>query len=329
MKLITAIFLLAAALFSVANADSSFIKGKYPDFDKLVNGYVDRDLEIDADIAPTLTSARDAYSAELDKIIDGYNDKQRPDEAEKIQKEVERFHRNGLKGYPSDEQPTAVKIAWSDMLRTVEQAEKEVRPRRQKIRNLFLRALGGIESSFREAKDGEGLALAGKARACVSIRDLIEDDRLAETKIYGESKNPWRDVANQGGYIVGFETSTGQWWQHQVLGEMKPIFETLDGPTEGARRGGGSGEVTLAKEGYAVGGLSIRSGDVVNAVQIIFMRINPDGMSLDTKDSYRSEWLGGKGGGKPNDIDSRGHLIVGVTGKTGDIIDGLGLVYLR
>jgi hypothetical protein len=37
----------------------------------------------------------------------------------------------------------------------------------------------------------------------------------------------------------------------------------------------------------------VRSGEVVDSVQIVFMRINPGGLSLNPQDSYLSDWLGG------------------------------------
>ena len=63
--------------------------------------------------------------------------------------------------------------------------------------------------------------------------------------------------------------------------------------------------------------------------KIIFMRINPDGLSLNPQDFYVTDWLGGEGGGKGREISARGRLVVGVTGRTGDVVEGLGLVYLK
>lgn len=320
--------LLPVLTFS-AKAEHLFTEGKNPELDRLVAAYLEKDREIDSEIEPRVAAARDKYIDDLDRIMDDLNEKRRPDEVEKIQKGIKRYQRTGMKGAPANDQPSAVKLAWTAMTRSVETAEAEVRPKREGIRTQFLRGLSEIETSLRQAKDAEGLVLALRARACINIRGAIEKDRLATTEIFGSKDAPWKDVAGQGGYVVGFQTNSGQWWEHRVLGEMKPVFETLEGLAEGSPRGNNGGEIVLAKKGYAVGGLSVRSGDVVNAVQIIFMRINADGMSLDPKDSYLSDWLGGKGGGKPKDISGRGRMVVGVTGNSGDIIDGLGLVFLR
>ena len=136
-------------------------------------------------------------------------------------------------------------------------------------------------------------------------------------------------MPREGGYLVGFDLGKGGWFQFTVAGLMTPVFETVNGPRDGEPRGHAVGERVLAKEGYAVGGLIVRGGVVVNTVKIIFMRINPDGVSLDPHDSYVSDWLGGEGGGLAKEINAHGHLAIGVTGTTSDVVDSIGLVYLK
>lgn len=49
------------------------------------------------------------------------------------------------------------------------------------------------------------------------------------------------------------------------------------------------------------------------------------GDHLDPSDAYRSEWLGGKGSGE-HQLGGDGKPVVGVFGKAGDWVDGVGII---
>jgi hypothetical protein len=127
-----------------------------------------------------------------------------------------------------------------------------------------------------------------------------------------------------GGYVVGFEASQGG-----VLEGLKPIFMTASGLRDGEPRGRSGSIRILAKDGYAVGGLVVRSASVVDSVQVVFMRINPDGVSLNPQDAYVSDPVGGRGGNAAKEVSARGRLVVGVIGGTGEWVESIGLVYLK
>lgn len=173
--------------------------------------------------------------------------------------------------------------------------------------------------------DAEGLALIKRAKTCLAIRRAIESDRVSMTEILGDAQREARDVAKEGGYLVGFELAE----RHGNLGCWRPIFATASGLRDGNRRGIESGARVLAKQGYAVGGMRVKRSTFIDSVQIIFMRIKPDGLSLDPKDFYVSDSFGGKGGGKAEELTANGRLIVGVTGYAGHYIAGVGFVYLK
>jgi hypothetical protein len=48
---------------------------------------------------------------------------------------------------------------------------------------------------------------------------------------------------------------------------------------------------TLAREGYAVGGITAKTKTYVNGIPITFMKLTADG-KLDPSDSYTTDWLG-------------------------------------
>ncbi len=299
-----------------------------PALDQLVTDYEAQEKAIDDEIEPQLKAARDRYSADLQAFANKYNQARRPDEADKFKHEIKRFEERGMNGEPAKSAPAEVRSAWANLLKSTATTSQSVALKRNTARSKFLQSLTPVEQDFRAKNDAEGAASARRARAAVSIRAAVEAGRVAVTDLAGKGEG-WQDIAREGGYIVGFEAGKGGWFQFSVLGGLRPIFATAHGERPGERRGKASGKRVVAKDGYAVGGLQVRSGDVVNCVEIIFMRINPDGISLNPQDTYVTDWLGGEGGGKPREINPRGRMIVGVTGSTGDVVNSLGLVYLR
>jgi len=67
----------------------------------------------------------------------------------------------------------------------------------------------------------------------------------------------------------------------------------------------------MAKEGYAVGALNVKTNSTVTAFQVVYMKIKSD-KTLDTKDTYTSEWIGEAG---PNDkegtVTGNGRKVIG------------------
>jgi hypothetical protein len=81
----------------------------------------------------------------------------------------------------------------------------------------------------------------------------------------------------------------------------------------------------LAKPGYAVGGITLRTGLNIDGMSVTFMRIS--GRALDPNQSYVSEWLGGRTGGTQKSVSGDGAPVVGVFGnQDANHIYSLGLV---
>ena len=78
----------------------------------------------------------------------------------------------------------------------------------------------------------------------------------------------------------------------------------------------------MAKPGYAVGAIRARAGLALNALQLVFYRV--DGQRLDPGDSYESPWVGCDGGG-PFDLDAHGDPIIGVFGTWVEDLVSIGI----
>ena len=107
------------------------------------------------------------------------------------------------------------------------------------------------------------------------------------------------------------------------------IYQTGDQQTFGTQRGTDVSRLvtTVAKPGYAVGAITVKAGLGIDGFSITFMKVGAG--QLDPSDSYESDWIGGKGGGKPQKLAGDGGLVVGLVGKTNKTnAGGIGLLVL-
>jgi hypothetical protein len=122
--------------------------------------------------------------------------------------------------------------------------------------------------------------------------------------------------------VIGVEYWTGAWDQEPCLARLIPVYAT-EQPVEGAA------QRLLAKPGYAVGALTVRTKRYVNAVQVTFMKLGPDG-KLDPKDKYTSDWFGAtEVKGKEVNLGGDGRAVVGLSCKQGAILNAVALVMDR
>jgi hypothetical protein len=131
------------------------------------------------------------------------------------------------------------------------------------------------------------------------------------------------DQAPEGGVLVGLVLSQGKNWGG-ALQAVQPVYQLEDRYELGKRHGspGGNEVQVLAKPGYAVGGLRIRSGLVLNALQLVFMRL--EGNKLNPRDNYESDWIGSEGGG-PAEFLGEGRALAGVFGNFKQDLHGMGV----
>ena len=84
----------------------------------------------------------------------------------------------------------------------------------------------------------------------------------------------------------------------------------------------------VARPGYAVGAINTRTGLLLDAFQLVFMKLKNG--RLDPDDSYMTNWLGDPRGGGPRDALGAGKLVIGIHGRSnGREINGLGLLVVE
>ena len=114
-----------------------------------------------------------------------------------------------------------------------------------------------------------------------------------------------------------------------VLDGMQPIYRTPQGLVLGHPYEGEGIRLppAVAKQGYAVGGMVLKSGADVDGMRLLFMRVQGD--RLDPSDSYQSEWFGGRGGGGETKVGADGRAILGIYGNKRRTHASLGLILPR
>jgi hypothetical protein len=176
----------------------------------------------------------------------------------------------------------------------------------------------GLVAYSGETLQGLGLMLAGahtvNLAAAPAMPAELRTAAYARPRLRAgrEDGLPFSDEAPAGALLAGLICVQGNNWGGALHG-VQPIYQTSTGYVTGQRHGAPGGEEhhVVARPGYAVGAIKARAGLVLNAVQVVFYRI--DGQRLDPNDRYESEWVGSDGGGL-NELDGRGDPIIGVFG---------------
>jgi predicted Zn finger-like uncharacterized protein len=138
------------------------------------------------------------------------------------------------------------------------------------------------------------------------------------------SGKSFESKAPQGGLLIGMQVIHFQIGSHVEVKAIQPLYLVDGRPVPDARFGGGGQSKTVAKPGYAVGGMRATVGAVVHGVQFVYMRIK--GKQLDPRDSYDSEWLGSNQRGGEQTVIGRGRPVLGIFGSYGTFLNGLGFL---
>jgi hypothetical protein len=156
-------------------------------------------------------------------------------------------------------------------------------------------------------------ALAGNSPFWGNLRQSVEQRRYTTHNILGGGFGnvPFSDTLPEGGVLLGFfagEDDGGH------VGFLQPIYLAAQGEKVGQAYGVPRRPVQClkAKTGYALGGIDARNGGVMDALTLVFMKV--EGERVNPADRYNSVALGGQGGG-PGTFSSSGSLLVGVHGK--------------
>jgi hypothetical protein len=142
-----------------------------------------------------------------------------------------------------------------------------------------------------------------------------------------DERERFREVAPPGGLLVGVRVGYINAFGGSKIGAVEPIFQNGVAYVDG-KPNGKSIPLSLsvvARPGYAVGAINTRTGLLLDALQLVFMRFK-DG-KLDPSDSYSSSWLGDPRGGGAGTASGAGKLVVGLHGRSnGREINAIGLV---
>jgi hypothetical protein len=173
----------------------------------------------------------------------------------------------------------------------------------------------------------ESAATRGEAEVVADQFSDPPNGTPTETEtVGGGGGHVFRELPDPRAILVGFRARTFHFAGNLVVKALRPVWLTGRGRREGETRGKASGRWTeiVARPGYAVGMLKGRGGDRLNGFRLVFMRIR--GKTLDTADSYESEWFGGPGGGDEKQLGGEGRFIIGVHGRCGLDLDSIGLL---
>lgn len=150
-----------------------------------------------------------------------------------------------------------------------------------------------------------------------------------EETMAGHSLDPaFRDEAPAGGLLVGFDVWYGKFFENDVVWGVRPIYRKDGTDTLGGFYGTDTkrGVRVMAKPGYAVGGVTVRTGLGVDAITVTFMKVSGD--RLDPTDAYSSARMGGPGGGDTT-IGGTGAPVSGIVGRKNPNLSAFGLAYRK
>jgi hypothetical protein len=187
----------------------------------------------------------------------------------------------------------------------------------------------------------------GPESVFAAARTALENGEVEQTRMLGFSvvTTAFREVPPEGAVLVGFELGLGKWRRDQeAIFALRPIYQTAQGetvspgfgpfvdrrgPTKTAPRGKVLRTTRVrARPGYAVAGITVRSGVCIYGLQVRFQRLN--GRTLDARNEYRSEWVGDRQGGREESVGGGGAPVVGVFGNQNEHhVLALGLIHLR
>jgi hypothetical protein len=170
----------------------------------------------------------------------------------------------------------------------------------------------------KEAPRGVAGAIRWTGDVHAFVQTAVQENRFTDVDVRGFTlgMDRYRDVAEEGGVLIGFQFGMGKFVNNDIIKSIRPIFRTRDGEKFGKWHGAvpARPKTVKARDGYVVSGLSVRTALALDAMTVRFARLGKEG--LDLTDTYESETIGGPGG-RPATIGGKGALFVGVTGHLG------------
>lgn len=150
--------------------------------------------------------------------------------------------------------------------------------------------------------------------------------RTKSKLVGGGGGGDFDDTPTAPSLLVGLRYWRAQYGASPIVKCVQGLYRGEEGPSEGRVSGVPRTEPAelLARPGYAVGAIVAKGGSRVDGFKVVFMRIGEKG--LDPKDSYESDWIGGRGGGDETTLGGDGVPVVGLCGRSGEDLDCVGVV---
>jgi hypothetical protein len=167
-----------------------------------------------------------------------------------------------------------------------------------------------------------------------AAKAAVANGRIDKSKPLGfhDEKKPYSELPDQGAILIGFDLGVGKFFDIDVIYSLRPIYLTQFGESAGDEHGlfrnrNLPNKKVLktkiqrtvriqARPGYAVGGMTLRSGLLINGLSLTYMKIS--GKGLDPTRSYASDWIGDRTGGGEKSIEGDGSPVVGIFGSQND-----------
>jgi hypothetical protein len=149
------------------------------------------------------------------------------------------------------------------------------------------------------------------------------------TIVAGGAAPVFKEVAPDGGLLIGLEIGLGKFGKDDVIKSVRPIYRAGGKDHLGQQRGTPpTPAVTVkAKDGYAIAAVTCKSGLNFDGCSLTFMKMKADG-TLDPADSYESDWVGYNGNKRPTKLGGDGTPVIGIVGRGTDReLNGLGLLF--
>lgn len=128
-----------------------------------------------------------------------------------------------------------------------------------------------------------------------------------------------RRYVEPNGKLLGLDWRIGEWDGEACFGALTPVFSAKQPPGILTQR-------VIARDGYAVGEMRVRSRRYASAIQLVYYRVKADG-GLDAADTYESEWFGVPGAdGMLKTLGSSAQPAIGIVCQQGAIVNGVALV---
>ncbi len=155
------------------------------------------------------------------------------------------------------------------------------------------------------------------------LREIVATGQLSKTASVGGNPQlnaTTKDLPEEGAILIGFDLYMAEFGgsRRDTVRKMVPLWKTeKEAIVEGIPRASSNGQRRriLAKDGFAIGGITTVSEAGVRKVKFKFQPIN--GIGLSDLDTYESGWYGDWDAGREAELSTDGKLPVGIDGWAG------------